>query len=38
MGGAGGEFLPPIEAPQGVGSQLTAAAVTLGNHLNWPPL
>src|SRR5919109_255736 len=34
MGGAGGEFLPPLEAPQGAGSRLTAAAETLGNHMN----
>ena len=38
MGGAGGEFLPPLEAPQGAGSQLTAAAVMLENHMNWAPL
>ena len=38
MGGAGGGFLPPLEAPQGAGSQLTAAAVTLRNHMNRPPL
>jgi hypothetical protein len=38
MGVARGEFLPTLEAPQGAGSQLTAAAVTLGNHMNWPPL
>src|SRR3990172_1762780 len=29
MGGAGGEFSPPLEAPQGAGHQLTAAAVPL---------
>ena len=29
MGGAGGEFLPPLEAPQGAGPQVTGAAKTL---------
>ncbi|OFX26069.1 MAG: hypothetical protein A2V77_18295 [Anaeromyxobacter sp. RBG_16_69_14] len=29
MGGAEGEFSPPLEAPQGAGHQLTAAAVPL---------
>src|SRR3970040_1269551 len=38
MGGAGGEFSPPLEAPQGAGHQLTAAAVPLENHINWSPL
>jgi hypothetical protein len=38
MGGAGGEFLPPLEAPQGAGSPLTAATVTLANHMDWPLL
>src|SRR5919198_4414729 len=28
MGGAGGEFLPPLEAPQGAGNQLTAAEMS----------
>src|SRR3990172_3622895 len=31
-GGRGGELSPPLEAPQGAGHQLTAAAVTLENH------
>src|SRR3990172_201717 len=35
MGGAGGEFSPPLEAPQGAGHQLTAAAGPLENHINW---
>ncbi len=38
MGGAGGEFSPPLEAPQGAGHQLTAATVTPENHINWSPL
>ncbi len=38
MGGAGVESLPPLEAPQGAGHQLTAATVTLENHMNWAPL
>jgi hypothetical protein len=38
MGGAGGEFSPPLEAPQGAGHQLTAAAVPLENHISWSPL
>ena len=33
MGGVGGEFLPPLEAPQGAGYLLTAAAVTARNHV-----
>src|SRR6266545_1919407 len=35
MGGAGGEFLPPLEAPEGAGHELTAAAVALQDHMNW---
>jgi len=38
MGGAGGEFSPSLEALQGAGHQLTAAAVPLENHINWSPL
>jgi len=38
MGGAGGESLPPLEAPPGAGHQLTAAAVALQDHMNWAPL
>jgi hypothetical protein len=38
MGGAGVEFLPPLEAPQGAGHPLTAAAVALQDHMNWAPL
>jgi len=29
---------PTLEAPPGAGHQLTAAAVTLENHINWSPL
>ena len=38
MGGAGGESLPPLEAPEGAGHLLTAAAVALQDHMNWAPL
>jgi len=38
MGGAGGEFLPPLEAPRGAGHQLTAAAPTQRDHLDRVPL
>jgi hypothetical protein len=37
IGGAGGEFCPPLEAPQGAGHQLTAATVALENHIDWSP-
>jgi hypothetical protein len=37
MGGAGGEVLPPLEAPPGAGSPLTAAAVALGILVNLSP-
>jgi len=36
-GGAGGEALPPPEAPQGAGYHLTAVAATPQNHLDGPP-
>src|SRR5919201_129961 len=34
-GGRGGRASPPARGAAGAGSQLTTAAVTLGNHVNW---
>ncbi len=38
MGGPGGEVLPPLEAPQGAGQPLTAAAATLVKRIDGVPL